>query len=153
MTRALRRHWFLLALVWSCFVTLAVAAAVMLPREYWTETKLLARKNSIMPALVHPQRTIPSSSDAPTQSASELVHERDVLLSIVREGRLAEHWAAARPPLFRLKDELRARLLGSLTQAQVEDALVEMLDRRLRLEWLPSAKDKGGKVVREVTVK
>ena len=26
-------------------------------------------------------------------------------------------------------------------------------DRRLRLEWLPAGKDKGGKVVREVTVK
>jgi hypothetical protein len=28
-----------------------------------------------------------------------------------------------------------------------------LMDRRLRLEWLPMAKDRGGRVVREVTVK
>jgi uncharacterized protein involved in exopolysaccharide biosynthesis len=61
------------------------------------------------------------------------VHDRAVLLRIVREQQMVQGWAASRPPLLRLKDDLRARVLGPLKPSQIEDALVEMLDRQLHL--------------------
>src|SRR5215471_3900218 len=131
--RAVQHNRLLLGIVWASFLAFSVAAVLILPREYWTEIKLLARKNSIMPALVHPQRTVPVGSDDPTQSASELVHDRAVLLRIVREEHMVERWSESRAPVLRLKDALRARFLGPLKPSQVEDALVEMLDRQLHL--------------------
>jgi hypothetical protein len=134
VTRALGRHRYLVGAIWLCFAALSVAAVALLPRDYWVQTRLLVRKSSIMPALVHPQRTVPSGSDSPTQSASELVHDREVLLRIVRDGRLVERWRVSRAPLVRAIDDLRARLLGPLTPKQQEEALVEMLDRRLHVD-------------------
>jgi len=44
----------------------------------------------------------------------------------------------------------RARAITNLTSGKFQ---LTIKDRRVRLEWLPSEKDQGGKVVREVTVK
>jgi hypothetical protein len=133
--RAVRRHRLMLALVAATFVGLAGVAAVLLPREYWVESKLIIRQNPITPALVHPQRTVPTNSDAmPARSTTELVHEREVLVQIVRESHLADHWLATRSPLGRFKDAVRERLHGPMRRADIEDALVEMLDQRLRLD-------------------
>jgi uncharacterized protein involved in exopolysaccharide biosynthesis len=132
--RALRRNWLLSVLDAAAFMAIGGAAAALLPREYWAQTKLVIRQNPITPALVHPQRTVPTNSDAPPQSTSQLVHERDVLLRIVREGRLVDRWNATRLPLGKFKDSLRARLYGPGKRTDLEDALVEMLDHRLRLD-------------------
>ncbi|MGI5865563.1 MAG: chain-length determining protein [Myxococcales bacterium] len=108
-----------------------LAAVAILPRTYRAETKLLAERNQVMPALGNPSRTIPRDADAPTRAASETVLRRDNLLSLIEQTDLVAQWEQSRTPVLRLKDWLVAALRGPATEEEKIEALVGLLERRL----------------------
>lgn len=131
---AVRRHWALTLVFPLLFVAVASVAAVLLPRTYSGELRLYARRGtSVMAALAVPRRAVAPGFDAPSQGAAELGMSRTALLAIVRQGSLRAHWAQNRPPILKFKDAVRERLLGPMPPEAVDDALIAMLEMKLRL--------------------
>lgn len=131
---AIRRHWALTLVFPMLFVAVASTAAVLLPRTFSGELRLYARRGtSVMAALADPRRAVALGFDAPAQGAAELGMSRTALLAIVHQGSLRAHWAQNRPPILKFKDAVRERLLGPTTPEAVDDALIAMLEVKLRL--------------------
>jgi len=128
---AIRRRWISVAAITLLFLTVGGAAATWLPRTYSAETRLLIRKNYVMPALAHPKRAVPIGSEAPAQSAAEFVINRDALEGMVRANDLLARWDRERSLLARLKDRVMEWLKGPLADEDKVDALVELLAKRV----------------------
>jgi uncharacterized protein involved in exopolysaccharide biosynthesis len=131
---ALRRHWVTALALPLVFVTVAAVAAALLPRTYSGELRMMARRGtSVMSAISVPRRAVAPGFDAPSQGAVEIGLSRAALVAIVQHGSLRAHWMANRPALARYKEALRTRVLGPLPPEAIDDALISMLESRLRL--------------------
>ncbi len=131
--RAVRRRWLVVVALFLLFAGVGASAAVYLPRTYSSDTRVLAKKNYNMTALAAPRRTVPPSSEAPAQSAVELIMQQASLERIVRDARLAERWEMNAPAAMKAKQALRERIVGPLSEEETEDALVGLLRQRLRV--------------------
>ncbi len=130
---SLRRHRLRSLLAFGLVAGSAALSAWALPRTYHVESKVLAQPNQLMPALDNPSRAVPQDADAPTRSASETVLQRANLSSLVRQTNLLEQWSASRAPAVRLKDALLVRLLGKPTEEERLDAMIGLLEKRLKV--------------------
>jgi uncharacterized protein involved in exopolysaccharide biosynthesis len=130
---ALRRRWPWIAGMAVLFAAVGAGAGALLPRTYSAETRLLVKKNYVMPALAHPKRAVPVGSEAPAQSAAELVLSRESLRTILAGQRLLERWDAERAPLHRAKDHVAAWLKGSVPDEEKADAIMDLLGKRLQV--------------------
>jgi len=131
---ALRRRRLLVASVFVLFGATGIVAAMVLPRTYSASLRMLVKRQFLMPALTHPSRAVPLGAEAPAQSAAELALQYDGLLQVVRNAKLAERWRSDRPELLRLVDAARERVRGPLAPEEMEAALVEVLQQRLRVQ-------------------
>lgn len=129
--RAVKRHRRRVLTVFAVLGLAGGAGALTMPRTYHVETKLLAQPNFIMPALGNPGRSVPGEADAPTRAASETVMQRDSLVSVIRNTRAVERWEASRGTLARAKDAVARLVRGPPTDADREDALIGLLEKRL----------------------
>jgi len=127
----IRRRWVSIAVITVVFVIAGVTTAALTPRTYSTATRVLVRKTYIMPALASPKRSVPSGADNLTQSAAELVRDRQSLLALITQQDLLARWQRERPLLLRTKDRLMARLFGEPTEADRAEALVDVLSKRI----------------------
>jgi uncharacterized protein involved in exopolysaccharide biosynthesis len=128
---ALRRHRRL-ALTAASLVLLATALAVVIaPRTYEVQSRILARRNMVLPALGNPRRTVPTESDAPAALAVEAVLNRDNLSAIIDSTGLV----AKIPTLISLPrrafELARERVKGPRTDVEKHDMLVKLLEQRL----------------------
>ncbi len=131
LVEALGRRWVSVALIVVLFLSVGAAAASWLPRTYSTQTRLLIKKNYVMPALAHPRRAVPIGSEAPAQSAAELVLSHDSLADIIRANDLVTRWDEERQPLARLKDTVMSWVRGPVSDEDKFEALVDLLARRV----------------------
>ena len=129
--RAVRRHAALAAAIVGAMLLLGVAAAVALPKHYIIETVLLAQKNVVMPALGNPDRRVPTDADVPSRLAAEAVLKRENFISLVRQTNLLQVWPTIRTPGGKLKDAIRARIKGPMTEEDRVEALVGILHQRM----------------------
>ncbi len=128
-----RRHPVLAATIFVLVVAIAIAAAVLLPRTYYTEARILASRNLIMPALGNPNRSIPLDADAPTRAAAETILRRDNLLVLMDQTDLLAAWQRERPFLNRAKDWLTSLVSGTPDLEEQRRALVYLLEKRLKV--------------------
>jgi len=128
---AVRGRWISIAMLTGLFAATGTAAAVLLPRTYAAESRLLAQRNYVMPALAHPKRAVPFGAESPTQSAVEFVLNRQALEGIVRRADLPGRWDRERPAVLRVKDSVTQRVRGPITDDDKFDALVDLLATRL----------------------
>jgi uncharacterized protein involved in exopolysaccharide biosynthesis len=132
VARSVRRHKLLAFGTAALVLALAAAAAVLLPKSYHLETKLLAQRNAVMAALSNPGRAIPWDADAPTRAAAETVLRRDNLIALVRQTDLIREWERTRAPILRLKDWLIATATRHTpTPDEKLDAIVGLLEVRM----------------------
>ncbi len=131
---AIFSRWLSIALITVLFCSVGAGAAAWLPRTYSAQTRLLIKKNYVMPALAHPRRAVPIGSEAPAQSAAELVLSHDSLADIIRANDLVARWDAERAPLARLKDDLMAWVRGPVAEEDKREALVDLLARRVSVK-------------------
>jgi uncharacterized protein involved in exopolysaccharide biosynthesis len=130
---AIRRHpWVLSSAILSCLAA-SFAFSQILPRSYHAECRLLAQRNLVMPALGNPRRSVPVDSDTPTRGVPEMVLSRDNLVSLIKHTDLIERWSAERGPLLQLKDLILERFRSPPTPAQRLEALIGILEKRLRV--------------------
>ena len=128
---ALRGRRVSIAAFTAAFLVTGLAAAAFLPRTYEAESRLLAQRNYVMPALAHPTRAVPTGADSPTQSAVDLVLNRRALEGIVRGADLLARWDRERPALLRLKDRVAQAFSGPISAEDKTDAIVELLAKRI----------------------
>lgn len=134
VARALRRHRRV-ALVLCLALAGATAAFVrLLPRTYHVETTLLAQNNQVIAALGNPGRAVPNDNDGPTRAVAETVQRRDNLVAIIKQTGLVAHWRQTRHPLGRLKDRITLLFHRPLTDDELVDVLVFVLETKL-LAW------------------
>jgi hypothetical protein len=136
LRRAVRRRWFVILAVTLLFSAAAGLAAVVLPRTFAGEARLLVRKGtSVMSAVTDPRRAIVPGFDAPGQAAVELALSRAALERIVREADLVAHFKAHRPPLLAAVDRLRTRLRGPMPPEEEAEAVLGLLSARLQVSY------------------
>jgi uncharacterized protein involved in exopolysaccharide biosynthesis len=134
--RAVRRHWFVALTIALLFTGVAVAAAILLPRSFQGETRILVRKGtSVMSAVTDPRRAIVPGFDQPGQAAVELALSRSALEYIVREADLVTHFYAHRPLALQWVDRARVAVFGPLAPADQEDAVIGLLQARLQVSY------------------
>lgn len=134
--RSVKRHRVVAVATFASVAGAAFLAALLLPRHYIVEAKLIADRNDVMPALGNPTRAAAAGSDAPTRLAAEAVMKRDNLVSIVKDTHLLERWAQIRSPLGKLKDFAAAAMNRPISDAERMTATVGLLSERL---WVRSA--------------
>lgn len=133
VARALRRH--LVGALATLVVTAAAAASVAMlwPRTYQVDGRLLVQRSSLVSELVNPGRAIVRDGALPTIGAQEEVHSRENLLAIMHGTNLIAEWARTRPWLLQLKDRAMELLAQTPTEEQRVDAMVGLLENRLQV--------------------
>ena len=127
--RSVGRHKLLTGATCAGVLLLAALAALLYPRTYHVEVKLLAQRNAVMTALSNPGRAVPWDADAPTRAAAETVLRRDNLISLVTQTDLINEWDRRRPAIMRFKDWLMATVTRhELTASDKLDAIVWRLE-------------------------
>jgi hypothetical protein len=115
---------------WTFALTagLGVAVAATMPRPYAAETKILAQRNLLTPALSNPSRQVPREADNPTRNVADMVMRHDSLVSIVKDLDFVRRYRMSRSPLVRLKD----RVLGEPpTEEERLRGIVTALEKKL----------------------
>lgn len=130
---AVRRRKLLLFFVFVLSLAAALGGISVVPRTYRVEAQLLAERNSIMPALGNPGRSIPSDADSPTRAANELVKRRDNLATLIKQTDLMTEWDRGRPPALRWKDTLRERVFGPRSDEEKLSDMLDFLDDRMKV--------------------
>ena len=133
VVHSVRRRKLLAGTVALVTVGATVAILSVMPRTYRVEAQLLAQRNTVMPALGNPNRTVPFEADSPTRAAAETVLRRDNLLSLMKQTDLMKHWLAQRGWLFRLKDRV-VDMVSAPTEEEKTLAMVEFLESRLTVK-------------------
>jgi uncharacterized protein involved in exopolysaccharide biosynthesis len=143
---AVRRHRLLALGTFLVTAALALAAAKLLPRTWYTETKLLPRRAATIAALVNPERAHvlnpdppnpmrpPNEVDAQTKAAAEAVLRQANLVKLIKKLNLLDRWEATRPPLLRAKDAV-VRLISAPPDEDARmDGMVGTLQKRLMVD-------------------
>src|SRR5579863_1945153 len=107
--RGPRRHPKLAATVFLVVAALGLTAAATMPRTYFSQAKLLAQRNVLVPVLTNPTRPVPRDADNPTKNVADMIMRRENLTVLARELDLVDRYYGARSPLLRAKD----KVLGS----------------------------------------
>jgi hypothetical protein len=130
--RSILRHKKLAALTFALAVVLSVTVALLIPKTYYVQVKLLAQRNAVMTALSNPGRAVPWDADAPTRAAAETVLRRDNLISLITQTNLMQEWDRTRAPIVKFKDWARSVILRRKpTPDEKLGMLVWMLENRL----------------------
>lgn len=124
LRNAVRRRRKVVAAIFSAFVLAGIASSILLPRKYYTETKLLADRNVVMPLLGNPDRRLPNEADTPTRMAAELIMTRANLVGIIKSTDLVRQTEVKRPLLGRLKKKVRTMMQGPMTPEDLVDETI-----------------------------
>ncbi len=108
-------------------------AVALLPRTYRTDSRIMASRNLVMPALNNPGRAIPLDADAPTKGAATTIMRRESLIALVKQTNLVKRWAESRPFVLRVKDAVTSVFSGPADEDALVEALVLLLEKRLKV--------------------
>ena len=100
---ACRRRRKVVISITAAALVVGVLSALLLPKQYYTETKLLADRNVVMPLLGNPGRRMADEADTPTRLASEIIMTRTNLEAVVKTADLLNERERKRSALTRLK--------------------------------------------------
>jgi hypothetical protein len=136
--RALLRHKLLIVVAFVIAFATTVGIALIVPKSYEVEVKLLALKSGMMASVSNPGRTIPWDADAPTRAAAEMILRRDNLVSLIRQTDLVSEWDRQRAPILRFADRVKAMVRRrEQTPDEKLDAIIAQLERRLVVDVSP----------------
>jgi uncharacterized protein involved in exopolysaccharide biosynthesis len=128
--RAARRHPALGVIVGLCVAVLGATIVAYIPPQYEAFSKILiAQAASVETALSNPDRQVPNVDVL--GGAPELLMQKPNLTWIVQESDLLARWKSSRPVPMRIKDYAQSVVLGQPTEAELADALVKMLEKRM----------------------
>src|SRR5262249_32964806 len=123
VVRAPRRRKRLSAAVLVVTLVVGFLVAQYWPRSYNCETRILAQKNLVLPALDNPTRAVPHDADAPTKNAADSILKQDNLVAAVKQLDIIDRWEATRQPILRFKD----KVFGGLSKKPEDERLRDMV--------------------------
>ena len=132
VVHSVQRQWPVLVSTFLAGLLVTLVVWVALPRIYHVDVELLAKRNSLMPALGNPGRTVPLDADAPTLGAAEAVLRRDNLLSLMKKTDLLKRWEETRPKLLKLKDRV-TDLIDPVAEEDRINAMVGLLEQQIKV--------------------
>ncbi len=119
-----KRKWVPIAMV-IVMGGAAVGALQVLPKTYECQSRLLAKRNEYLS---------PDRRGQLTESASEVLHRKETLAHIVQQTDLVKEWKARREPLFRLKDQIVAAVFAPMSDTDLAEVLIAMVDNSMHVE-------------------
>ena len=128
---SVRRHKFITVATFLFVAGLSVAVALLWPKTYKADARLMIQRNDVMAALSNPGRTIPRDGESPTRGAAEMILSRENLASLVKQTNLLAEWEQRRAPVLRLKDRIMNRMRGVPTDAERFEGMIGLLEQRL----------------------
>lgn len=141
---ALKRHRRVAALVLAGVLVATAAIVAVLPRSYFVQSRLLARRNLVMPALGNPRRAVPlGEADAPTRMAAEAVMSRENLERVISQAKLMENFEEVLSPLGRLRYRVRELISGPRSDTERLNGMVGMLEQYM---WVVANEGNEGQV-------
>jgi uncharacterized protein involved in exopolysaccharide biosynthesis len=132
VVHSVHRQWKVLVSAFLAGLLVTLLVWVALPRTYHVDVELLAKRNTLMPALGNPGRKVPMDADAPTLGAAEAVLRRDNLLALMQKTDLLKRWEETRPKLLKLKDRV-ANLIDPVAEEDRINAMVGMLEKQIKV--------------------
>jgi hypothetical protein len=141
-----RRKWLALA-VFAAVFGCAIVSLVVLPKEYYSEVKLIGQRNQVISSLAVPGRNMPTDADAPARAAWDTIMRRDNLVALIDQTGLVAHFYSHRSPAGRLKDRVNELLGRGLTEDAKLDAVLGMLEKRLAVSSAASWQGEGTIVI------
>src|SRR5262245_59091612 len=130
--RAVLRNRLIAAATLGFMLAATVAGALLWPKTWEIDARLLLQRNEVLASLVNPGRTISREAESPTHAAEEIVLQRDNLLSLIKETDLVKEWDRSRSALLRVKDWVFG-LFRPITDDDRLDAMVGLLEYRLQI--------------------
>ena len=115
----------------TCLLT--TAGVYLVPPTYAVTTHIMTNRSYVMPALVHPRRSVPLQADAPTRGAIELMTSRDNLEQIMADVDLVTMHEKYRSILGRIKDNAFCFFLGPPSPDDLHEGMLQHLARKLRV--------------------
>ncbi|MEQ1909446.1 MAG: hypothetical protein ABMA15_11520 [Vicinamibacterales bacterium] len=137
IARAVGRRWLLSGTTALLMLSATTAAALFWPKAYNVDAKLLVQRNDVMASLVNPGRTIAREAESPTRAAEEVVLQHENLLAVIKQTDLLNEWERTRVPLLKTKDRILENLRGPKTDEDKLDAMVGLLQQRLKIAATP----------------
>jgi len=131
---ACRRRRRLAILVFVAFVVAGVLSVLLLPSRYYTETKLLADRNVVMPLLGNPGRKINPEADTPTRLAAELILNHDNMKAIVVSADLVREMERTRSLAGRIRQKVRALVSKPSTEEEQLEDMIWTLRSRMNVQ-------------------
>jgi uncharacterized protein involved in exopolysaccharide biosynthesis len=114
-------------------VVLAMGLALVLPKTYTVDMRILAQRNVVLPSVEDPGHTaIPA--EEPTKGVVDQVMKRDNVIALIKQLDLAAKWDETRPPALRVKDSFTRLLHGPLSEDEKVRALVGIIEQRLSVQ-------------------
>src|SRR5579883_2511305 len=105
--RAPRRHRRAALVTLVVALSLGLAVVFLWPRTYRCDTRILAQRNFVLPAIDNPSMMMPPrEADGPTKNVSDTIMQRDNLVTLVTQLGLLDRWQTNRAPILRLKDAI-----------------------------------------------
>jgi hypothetical protein len=126
---SVQRRPLLFAVVLLSVLGMAAVAVNVITPTYQVETRLLAQRNATLAV-----RGDQSAFDTPNHAATEIIVRRDNLRALIQQTNLIQEWRKRRPLLGRIKDSVYRWMGKVMSDAELEDALVGLLEKRL-LVW------------------
>lgn len=115
---ACRRHKKAALSVVGAFVLAAALSQLILSKKYYTEAKLLADRNVVMPLLGNPGRRMSDEADTPTRLAPEMILTRENLEKVIETTDLLRSTERKQSQMGRIRSRIRETLQGPLTPAE-----------------------------------
>lgn len=128
---SLKRHRWRIALLTAFTATLTLPAMLYLPRSYTTTGRVTARRESIMPALAHPRRSLPFYADNPAALAPEMSLREDHLRQLIQRVDLTHTFFSRRPQLLQLTDKVLEVVADPLTPQELERVLMGAIEKNV----------------------
>lgn len=128
--RGARRHLLSCVAVFTLVAVIGVAAVYAIPPLYESTAKIYVTQNSALTASLASGRR-GEDANAALRGLREVVLNQENLLALVREAKLADSWHRTRTWPLRWKDQAMAALFGPPNRADLERALVELLETHM----------------------
>lgn len=133
LRNAVLRHRGTAMAVVAAFVVMGTLSVLLLPGSFYSETKLLADRNVVMPLLGNPSRRLPNEADTPTRLAAELILDHENLLKIVKSEKLLLEADRSLSMPARLKQGIRTLIAQPYSEQERLDQMVSTLRSRMNV--------------------
>ncbi len=108
-----------------------IGSLMLLPSNYYVETRIWAQRSQLAPALDNGRRANQAVAESPTRAAAETILRRDNLVAVIKQTDAMASWKISSFPVPWLKARLIGLVKGRATEEDRVNALAGILEQRM----------------------